>query len=387
MKNLKRTLLVGFVWGLIFFLWWVKGFLYQNWNFDIFSKKSWDYLYNEFVSGWVVSATSDWVFVWTLILAVPFFLIGWNLFLKIQWRKSIVGAFKGVLYFLRKKTATVTKKKFKYAPKKAHQKVRPVPLYTNMKALEKQAGKKEAIAAPMPPPVSDSKAKKKPSFDGRFDQAFLPDLEKKSSGLGADPSLSTPFTSSVPSGMPSFLEDDDFANLSLDDIHVPERQVLKENISDILLKAGYKVVADVTFDKVKFDFIAMDATQIFLMSADVEKGDWLADEERFNGEDPLWFSESSHRTSPVFSLAMAAKAFIGRLNAKGMTKTVHPVLIEKMGNIINAEDMQKTWKQQGVLVCRTDMGGPDELPSVEASIPKVISGISEADFEMVRSSF
>ena len=42
---------------------------------------------------------------------------------------------------------------------------------------------------------------------------------------------------------------------------------------------------------------------------------------------------------------------------------VRPVLIEQKGTIINAEDMMKTWNDLGVVVCRTGMGGPIELPT------------------------
>lgn len=385
MKNLKRTLLVGFIWGLIFFLWWMKGFLYQNWNFDIFSKYSWGFLYNEFVSGWVISATSDWVFVWTLILAVPLFLIGWNLFLKINWRKSISSVFKNILYFTRKKTAVVSKKKFKYAPKRSHQKTRPVPLHTTMKALEK--GNKSGKSMPPVPAPSKPISSTNDAFGGMPDFSKMPDFDLpqlKPSGAPSSPSFSA---SSQSSSTPSFLEDDDFANMSLEDVQLPTREILNENISNVLLTAGYKVVADVILNGVKCDFIAMDEANVFVLSSDTQKGDWLADEERFNGEDPLWFSESSHRISPVYQLTVATKALEGRLQAKGFMQTVRPVLIERAGTIINAEDMQSTWKEQGVLVCRTAEGGPDELLSVTLGIPRASAPIIETDFEGIRSAF
>ena len=59
-----------------------------------------------------------------------------------------------------------------------------------------------------------------------------------------------------------------------------------------------------------------------------------------------------------------AKSFEDRLHKHGEREmAVKPVLVEKEGNIINAEDMISTWEKSGVLVCRTGIGGPDELPS------------------------
>lgn len=381
MSNLKRTLLIGAIWAGIFFLWWLKGFLYQNWNFDIFSFASWAFLYNEFLSGWVISATSDWIFVWTIIFAIPLFLIGWNLFLKVKWKDMFKRIYNKIKYFFRGKTAVVTNQKFKYVKKKSHKKVRPVPLYASAKAIEKNVAQKDA-------------APKAPAYPSGAAELG----SDKTSSTGTTPFSpfdAAPFANTSPThkkepvkSTPSFLDDEDFANIPLDDIKVPERVALNEDIPAILIKAGYKVVADVEMDGIHVDYVAIDAVKVLFLVMDTQKGDWLADEERFNNEDPLWFSESSHRISPVFTVSKLAKSFEDRLNKRGERELdVKPVLVEKEGNIINAEDMIATWEKLGVTVCRTGIGGPDELPSVEKGLPRAGEKADMSMVEIIRSVF
>ena len=49
-----------------------------------------------------------------------------------------------------------------------------------------------------------------------------------------------------------------------------------------------------------------------------------------------------------------------------------PLFIVRKGTIINAEDMISTWKEMSVTVCRTDIGGPDELKTVTQSVEQVM---------------
>lgn len=386
MKNWKRNLLVGFIWGLIFFLWWMASFYKQNWNFELFSKASWSYLYNEFISGWVIQATSDWIFLWVLVLAVPVFIIGWNIFLKIRWRKTIFGFFKQIWYALRRlwhslfgKEIVIGKKKVKYIKKKSHKRTRPAPLHTSAKALAKNSKTQKSNYDEMPSKPAQGVGVSQGMGASAFDE-FKTDNSLGTEALGAKT------TRMMPSEYPSFL-DEDLSNISLDDIQLPERELVAENISEILLKAGYKLVADAQIGNMNVDYVAVDAHTAYVFVSDVEAGDWLADEEKFNGEDPLWFSESSHRVSPIFVMKTALEAFAERLNAGGITHKVVPVLVVKEGTIINAEDMKNTWNQMGVVVCRTHKGGPDELPTVGAWAPSVTEPASNEQLEMIRNAF
>ena len=78
--------------------------------------------------------------------------------------------------------------------------------------------------------------------------------------------------------------------------------------------------------------------------------DTLADEDEFNGEEPLYFEESTHRISPVYKLLEFSHAL--RLTARLMQKsepTVHCLLITQV-YIINYEAMLDQWDFLGVSV-------------------------------------
>ncbi|MBR4931609.1 MAG: hypothetical protein IKZ02_01135 [Alphaproteobacteria bacterium] len=172
-------------------------------------------------------------------------------------------------------------------------------------------------------------------------------------GLSASP---------APSAMASF---DD---MLLEDIKLPERIKIEEDIPSLFERANYTVMKNVLFTGKPIDYLAISENRIIVAVVDPQTGDWLADEERFNGEDPLWFSESSHRVSPVFQLLELTKKLMNQLSAEGFSGSVMPMFIERTGMIINAEDMLTIWKDLSVIVCRTDIGGPDELKTVAQSI-------------------
>ena len=376
MKNWKRNLLVGFIWGLFFFAWWLNGFYQNNWRFNVFSLESWSYIYHEFMGGWVISATSDWIFLWVLILAIPAFIIGWNVCVKIRWRKTIGNLFKNTWYFLKRlwykvcgKKALIGKKKIKYVKKKSYKKVRPKPLHVTQKSMERAAKERSNYA-------SIGTSSQPAPYTGNGDNMQTDFASMAGGGLGASAG-----------SVPSFLEDDDFSNISLDDIQLPVKEPLNEDIAEILVQGHYTVIADAKIGETLVDFVAVDKERIFVLVSDNEKGDWLADEERFNNEDPLWFSESSHRVSPIFKMNIDIQSFAERLQSKGLSYQVIPVLVEKEGTLINAEDMQNTWKEMGILVCRTYLGGPDELPSVAQSFPATQTPADTADIEQIRNAF
>ena len=193
---------------------------------------------------------------------------------------------------------------------------------------------------------------------------------------GFMPPQDSPFTSSygAPSAKKSFsiasspMDEDDFDKILLEDIKLPERVRLEEDLESVLEKAGYSLLHNVKLGNLTADYLAVGENRIIVCQIDSEEGDWLADEERFNGEDPLWFSESSHRISPVFKLLEEVKKLSTRLSTSGFVGSVAPVFVIKKGTIINAEDMLSTWKEMSISVCRTDMGGPDDLKSFTETI-------------------
>ena len=106
------------------------------------------------------------------------------------------------------------------------------------------------------------------------------------------------------------------------------------------------------------------------------KDDWLSDEESFNGEPPLWFSESDHRVSPVFQ-AMKCRDFFRRELPNASIDSL--VVLPKGCVVINDEEMQKTWREN----CGTEMVrtiGIDEttLPTLREHLASLPIGDAEA---------
>ncbi len=74
---------------------------------------------------------------------------------------------------------------------------------------------------------------------------------------------------------------------------------------------------------------------------------WLADEEIFNGQIPLWFSVSANTESPVFISMLAAKYLETFCNCK----ITSVVVLEDWIEIINADDVTEVWREMNVAVC------------------------------------
>nr|QIM10279.1 hypothetical protein PlAlph_0330 [uncultured Alphaproteobacteria bacterium] len=140
--------------------------------------------------------------------------------------------------------------------------------------------------------------------------------------------------------------------------------------ADIIKQKGYEVISRITVKNTIIDYIGVSADRICLCLLDREPGDWLADEERFNDEEPLWFSENSHRISPVRKVDLAKRAITDRLDAAGLNFSIDPFVIVQIGNIINAEDMFEIWDSLNVNVTRIDRGTPKEIKLFARALPE-----------------
>ena len=374
MGKIRRNLLVGLVVGTLFIGWWMNDFYIGNWRFRLFSPAHWSYVWDEFKSGWIIHSASDWVFVSTIVLLVPAFLVLWWISCKIRWRQSALSGCRKVKSLICKPDPKkVVRKKIKLKSKESHKKVRPKPINSIGRPAAKAVGRTmdaggQGTPATPTPPVS-------PEFTGGFD---LPNGPTASS-VGSIPQTAD---------RPAFLdENDDLDNVSLDDIKLPERERLQEDVVNLLSGANYQVVRDVLMNKLTLAYVGVATDTIVLALADTEAGDWLADEEFFNEEEPLWFSENAHRISPVYRLVETSKSFQKKVQDAGYPQRVIPMLIEQAGTIINAADMAETWNKMNVIVCRTDMGGPEELPSVAAAVPHAADKGTAADLESIRNLF
>lgn len=396
MKNLKRTLFIGFIWGCIFWGWLVNGFFSRNWDFHIFELNDWFFIFDEFRKGWVISSASDWIFFVVAVSVIPLFVAGWRFALNIKWLELMRKNINRMIYFLTGSDNSVKRSNKIRVQQNSAKKMRPRAMESSVvrpivkdseikvpvENIPTDASRPVDNAFPTAPggygdstPVSFDNMSKKDDFDfdKRRNTNSLGIQSSSSFSIPADSPFNKSFSSpSMQHGFsiaPSPLDDkDNFDNILLEDIKMPERAKLEEDIPGLFMTAGYKLIQNTQLEGLPIDYIAIGQNRVIVCLIDSEDGDWLADEERFNGEDPLWFSESSHRVSPIFRLLEQVKPFMERLSAAGFSGTVLPMFVEQKGMIINAEDMLNTWKELPVIVCRTDLGGPDELKSVEHSI-------------------
>ncbi len=357
-KEWHRNVVIGIVVGAIFFGWWLRGFLYSNWHFQLFSRHSWSYVANEFESGWMLNAKSDWIFLITLLLAIPLFLYLWYLCTKVRWRKLIKKIWKWI-----------------------------VALYLLVfagKAVEKHVTKKKKKTTLAPPPpaalVKTSSTSARPRPIGHStpmvnitapDVAYATAPTFSGTAAAADPTA-LKYSATEPAWQKETASDD-ISNIPLDDIQLPQREPVVEDIPELFTNAGYQLIEGIKTSLQTLDFLAVAADRIYAVLIDKEPGDWLAEEEPFNGEAPLWFSEVDHRVSPIYELKQSVAELQSKIDTSFPDKKIQAFMIEQKGNIINAEEMLRIWKELNVIVSRTDIGGTEDLPvttlAVEATNP------------------
>ena len=155
-------------------------------------------------------------------------------------------------------------------------------------------------------------------------------------------------------------------------------------IVEVLTQKGYDVLSGITIKNTLIDFLGVSEDKICLCLVDKETGDWLADEERFNNEEPLWFSENSHRISPVRKAAIASDGLARKLEDTDFDISIQPYVIIQMGNIINAEDMFETWDDTGVEVTRINRGSPKEIKLFSKTVEEAQAKLEENDLAKLK---
>lgn len=155
-------------------------------------------------------------------------------------------------------------------------------------------------------------------------------------------------------------------------------------VADVLTQRGYDLITNLSIKGVIIDFAAVSNDKICLCLVDKEQGDWLADEERFNNEEPLWFSESSHRISPVRKMDLAREAVYQRLHDTDFDLELKCYVVEQAGNIINAEDMFEIWDEMGILVTRISRGSPKEIRLFSKSVEEAEGRLSKEQINVLK---
>jgi len=418
-----RIIFVGIFWS-IFFLEGIRVIMLTNWHFDIFMSRHWRILYGLWESGWTIRSAKEWAFILIILAFIPLWLTGWAALSLIAWDRIFLKLavfpiqlfrkffFKPVKIISNKKNKTVKKKK-------SYKEIRPRgirapiddrmddtlprPTTLNRPAVQntskpQAAPALQALSSPAPaaPKAFDHSLfqfddEGSDDFDFNFD-AFDTTVEQPKESITPKPE---PIRESRAPNKERNNRDRKESSRERDrrDTKDTRRNQQPKNDSpvqhggstlEIIKQKGYEVITGATLNNNLIDFVGIADKQICICMLDKEPGDWLADEERFNDEEPLWFSESSHRISPVRKVDLARQALEEKLKEADMSFTIKPYVIIQLGNIINAEDMFEIWNEMKINVTRIDRGTPKELKLFAKALDEAEAGIDKEKFEKIK---
>ena len=362
-KKLQRTTLIFTIWTFLYFLWF-RWFMLTNWTFNIFSADDWQFLYHEWWDkGWIIEGSYFWIMIISLFLFIPVWIWGFCFLLSRNYTHYMEKIFWDLIYKKKTKKVQEQNKNVRVKKKKSYREIRPKALATTP----------QTVAPVQSTPVDTDVMSTAPSTrQDLFMEEKMPSIE---SGFSSR-ELSDDFAGASP-----FAQSSNDFEMQLPDLN-DDIQPLNENLSEIMTAAGAIVFEKPAIGDNSVDYMAVANGQIFFILTDSEKGDWLADEERFNDEDPLWFSETSHRVSPITILKNFEAEFSSLLNDASCQ--THIILVKTDGNIINAEDMLDVWRNMNVLVARSATGAPAELPSFTDTFPASIDAPNAEDVEKIQ---
>jgi len=401
---LLRIVLVGLFWS-IFFIEGIRVIMLTNWHFDIFRSSHWLHAWNLWLSGWVIDEPKEWAFILIVLTSIPVWITVWAALSTIKW-----GSVFAFLSFLPIKIFNSVFEK----------QVKKITNTASVKVVKKKKSYKEIRPKSVRGPIEDNSTPKSIFDEER--KAALSGVTMKSKPRSSLPLPNKPetkeFTHSLfEMGDTEPLDFDLFAetpppaqkNTSIKNEEssakkennqneskkkTPEKTTPNQPIKqksgganssfELLKQKGYDIITGATIKNTFIDFIGVSKTQICMCLNDKEPGDWLADEERFNDEEPLWFSESSHRISPVRKVDLARLTLEETLKDADLSFDVVPFVIEQIGNIINAEDMLDIWKDIGVKVTRIDRGTPKEIPLFAKTLEEADGNVDKAIFEKIK---
>lgn len=422
LNTLIRTAIVGLCWS-IFFLEGIRVILLTNWHFDLIDSRHWRYLWDLWMSGWMIDDKKEWAFILIILSFIPLWLTGWAALSLIKWEYWINKYWKKFVTFYKTKILNennTSKKQTAPAPrpmikrKKSYKEIRPRNLSSMISSQSENTPTPSPIAAnrtlpnvkpitiPSAAPAStattsilDHSLFKFDDSDSDFELNF-DDLDK----IQNKPK-ETPQPENKPKPKPE-KNNNDKNNRSKDnnkDNKESNRQQNKpipmsgqspapknsgNSSMEVLKQKGYQIINSATIKNNFVDFIGVADGQICICLVDKESGDWLADEERFNDEEPLWFSENSHRVSPVRCADIVRNYLTDKLQESGINYKISTYVIIQYGNIINAEDMFETWNNMHINVTRIDRGMPRELKLFAKTLEDAENSINIEQFEKIK---
>ncbi|MBR4253669.1 MAG: hypothetical protein IKQ16_01115 [Lentisphaeria bacterium] len=143
------------------------------------------------------------------------------------------------------------------------------------------------------------------------------------------------------------------ADMDMDELECPLRKDEESMISNVSPRVAFEEWirthgGEIVFESTDGYVLAHDGHNLLLVSFFDGSGSiWLADEEMFNGDPPMWFSESAHVESPLYKLRLAAEHF----NRLECCKVLPLTIVSDRIEIVNEEDMMEEWCRMGIRVC------------------------------------
>lgn len=404
---LIRIAFVGIFWSILF-LEGIRVIMLTNWHFDILRLDHWLYAWHLWLSGWIIDDPKEWAFILIILTFIPVWLTGWTALSLIHWGKIIAKILSLPLKIINKLFEKQVKKIANTASvkvvkkKKSYKEIRPRSIRPPLEesAYSLATDKKAALSgiAPKNKPISKSASTPTKEVDTpvefshslfKFDDdnsGFDFDLFDESPKEEAQKSnLSSPketIQQETPKKINKPTKPESNGKNGQKNAATPHSST--NSTLEVLKQKGYEVITGATIKSTLIDFIGISGTQICLCLNDKEPGDWLADEERFNDEEPLWFSESSHRISPVRKLDIARLILTEKLSEAEMPFKVEAYVIEQIGNIINAEDMFEIWDNMNIHVTRIDRGTPKEIKLFNKALEDADGKIDKPDLEKIK---
>ena len=360
-KKLKQNAPVFILWTCVYW-----GYLYYfysvNWDFHIFSLKDWRFFVQQWNEGWVVRGADQWIFIAVALFAIPI----WYFILKILLPLPYSRWFEDLFF------DSIYKRKMKQLHSSEEAKIQKRPSYRQVRPRElahgivKQADQ-PVVATPSATTIADmpvahpqTAAAQSAPHSSLSQKLIVPtpmsaDPFHLQDSLYSEEAQAQPLSSPIPTVPFEDMESD--------------IQPLDEDLSAIMQKEC-TLFSQVAIKGEKVSYVAVGKKAVYLCQVDDEEGDWLADEEPFNNEAPLWFSDRAHRVSPVYTLQQLQKKVEQALRQNRVELPCRLLLVKTQGIIINAEEMLPRWRRNGVTVCRSQTGGPTVLPSFSDSFPR-----------------
>ncbi len=392
-----KSFIICYLWSIVF-IDGIRVLLLINWRFDIFLEQHWGLLKYKWNSGAPVSG-SELIFLTVIFSSIPLWFSGWIGLCLVKWKYLCRRIIFSPIYLYRKltvktKPTVVVKKRSTIEQSNVGVKKSPIKRAGTKRPVLPSVALSQAKASnPMSAPVPYVSKSKKPEAptshalfdfdDDDFDLDF--DFEDKSSNendlstskkVEKDPIEAMinkkPVSKKQPPQQKSELKSE---KDSSEKIETPKNEGRtkvntrgtvnnKEShtpVLDLLKQKDYDIISSAIIKGTTIDQIAVSKKQLFLCYVDKEIGDWLADEDKFNDEEPLWFSESSHRISPVRKIDLARDVLKTKLALADLNFEIVSHVVIQSGNIINAEDMLEIWKNMNINVTRISRGSPKEM--------------------------